>query len=317
MGFIGSHIVRALMSQKQDVLVFDLLTGERLLTAKGLRFPGIEEPALVQGDLCDFKEVRDAVGKNGIDKVIHTAAVSFIPDALSNPYKTFEVNFTGTLNVLEAARVYDLDRIVFISTSSVYGEIQYVPVDERHPLVPKEIYGCSKLAAEKVVDAYAKSYGLKTTIIRPTNVYGPGDLYNRVVKIFIENALSDKPLNLQGGGLQRRDFTYVEDTVSGVLAALENDRAVGEVFNISYGEDRSIREVAEVIGEFIPGTRVEVTPGRKVDIQKRRLDTSKAREVLGYNPVFNLESGVKGYIRWTVETYFPFLGLKVKNRPSF
>lgn len=122
-------------------------------------------------------------------------------------------------------------------------------------------------------------------------------------------------MGLQGGGLQRRDFTYVEDTVAGILATLDNELAVGEIFNISYGGDHSIGEVAEIIGEIIPGTRVDVTPGRKIDVEKRWLDISKAQNILGYRPRFDLRSGVKEYIKWTAETYFPLLGLEVKNKP--
>jgi len=316
MGFIGSHIVRTLMDRQEDVLIYDQLSGNELSLIKRLRFPGIQGLNLVQGDLCDLKQMKEAIRQDNINKVIHVGALSFIPDTQENPYKAFEVNFKGTLNILEAARKSDLDRIVHVSTSSVYGEIQYVPMDENHPLNPKGIYGASKLAAEKAVESYAESYGLKTTIIRPTNVYGPGDLYNRVIKIFIENALLGKPLSLQGGGLQRRDFTYVEDTVRGIVLALNNERAVGETFNISYGEDHSIKEVAEIIGEIVPGTKVEGTQGRKVDVQKRRLDTSKAQKTLSYTPRFNLRSGIKEYIKWTVETYCPLLGLEVKNRPD-
>lgn len=318
LGFIGSHIARALMDQKKEVLIFDHLSGDELSLAKRLRFPDYDELNLVHGDLCNLEQVKAVIGDYRVNQIIHVAAMSFIPDTLKNPYKTFQVNFEGTLNILEAARESgDINQIIHVSTSSVYGEIQYVPVDEGHPLNPKGIYGGSKLAAENAVLAYARGYGLKTTIMRPTNVYGPGDLFNRVIKIFIENALLGKPLSLQGGGLQSRDFTYVKDTSSGIVAALDNSLAVGEVFNISYGEDHSIREVADIIRELIPGTVVEVTAGRKIDIQKRRLDTNKAQRILGYKPRYNLRSGIKEYIRWTSETYFPLQGLKVKNTPTF
>ena len=316
MGFIGSHIVRALMNQNKEVLVYDLIAEEKLPLVRSLRFSGTEEPNLVQGDLCDLNQVKTTIRENSVDTVIHAAAMSFIPDVLKNPYGAFKVNFEGTLNILEAARESSLERIVHISTSSVYGEIQYAPVDEKHPLNPKEVYGGSKLVAEKAVEAYTRSYGLKTTIIRPTNVYGPGDLYDRAVKLFIENALAGKPLSLQGGGLQRRDFTYVEDTVRGIMATLDNDLAVGEAFNISYGEDYSIKELAEIIRELIPGTEVQVTPGRDIEIQRRLLDISKAQRILGYKPIFDLRSGVKEYIKWTVERYCPILGLEVKNKPT-
>ena len=317
MGFIGSHIARALMKRKMDVLIFDYIVEDELPLARKLRFPEDEELNFIHGNLCVLDQVKTAIGDNDVDGVVHVGAMSFIPDTLENPYKTFNVNFDGTLNVLEAAREIGIDRIIHVSTSSVYGEIQYVPIDENHPLNPKGVYGGSKLAAEKAVQAYSKTYGLKTTIIRPTNVYGPGDFYNRVIKVFIENALLDKPLKLQGGGLQRRDFTYVDDTVRGIVLALDNDLAVGKILNISYGEDHSIREVADIISKIIPRTRVETTPGRKTDIQKRRLDTSQARSILGYKPRISLDVGVKEYIRWTTETYFPFLGLKVKNKPLF
>ena len=316
MGFIGSHIFQALTDKNKEVLIYDSVSEDRLPKVRGLRFPRMKKLNFIQGDLYNLKLLKEAIDENKVDKVIHAAAISFIPDTLKNPYRTFEVNLKGTLNVLEVARSLDLEHILYISTSSVYGETQYVPIDEEHPLNPKGIYGGSKLAAEIVVEAYAKSYGLKTTIVRPTNVYGPGDLYNRVIKVFIENALLDKPLSLQGGGLQSRDFTYVEDTVSGIVAALDNDLTVGEVFNISYGEDHSIKEVAEIISEIIPGTRVEVTSGRRMDVQRRRLDTSKAQRILGYKPKFDLKSGIKEYIKWTAEIYFPFSGLEVKNKPT-
>ena len=316
LGFIGSHIVRALMGQKKDVLVYDLLAGDELSSIKKLRFPEIEELNLIQGDLCDLRQVESAIRENNINQLIHVGAMSFIPDTLENPYKAFQINLNGTLNILEAARRSDIEHIVHISTSSVYGEIQYVPVDEKHPLKPKDVYGGSKLAAETAVEAYASSYGLETTIIRPTNVYGPGDLYNRVVKIFIENALLGKPLSLQGGGLQRRDFTYVKDTTRGILATLNNRSAIGETFNISYGEDHSIREVADIISELIPGTTLEVTAGRRIDVQKRRLDTSKAQRILGYKPEYDLRSGIKEYIKWASEIYFSLLELEVKNTPT-
>jgi len=315
MGFIGSHIVRELMAQNQNVLIFDNISEEKLSIAKRLRFPGVDELSLVSGDLCDLEGVKVVFSENDIDCVVHTAAMSFIPDTLEKPYLAFRVNLVGTLNVLEAAREFDLDRIVHLSTSSVYGDVEYLPIDEGHPLNPKDVYGGSKLAAEKAVEAYCKSFGLKTTIIRPTNVYGPGDLYNRVIKIFIENALLGKELRLQGGGLQTRDFTYVKDTVRGIVSTLDDNSAIGEIFNISYGEDHSIREVAEIISRFIPGTSVEVTPGRRIDVQRRRLDIGKAKRILSYDPMFDLERGVKEYIKWTAETYFPFSGLEVKNHP--
>ncbi len=317
LGFIGSHIVRALMDQKKEVLILDHLSRDELLVAKKLRFPNYDELNLVNKDLRNFGQVRSVISDYDVDKVIHVAAMSFIPDTMKNPYQTFQVNFEGTLNILESARDSGkIDQLIHVSTSSVYGEIQYVPVDEEHPLNPKGIYGGSKLAAENAVLAYARSYGLKTTIIRPTNVYGPGDLYDRVIKIFIENALLGKPLSLQGGGLQSRDFTYVKDTASGVMRAIDNSLAVGEVFNISYGEDHSIREVADIISEFVPGTSVEVTPGRKIDVQKRRLDNRKARRILDYNPMYDLRLGIKEYIKWTSETYLPFKRLEVKNIPA-
>ena len=315
-GFIGSHVYRELVGQNLDVLAYDSTSNDKLSMARVLRFPDIKKLNLVQGNLCDLEELGNTVKERQVENVIHTAALSFIPDTLKDPYHTFVVNVVGTLNVMEVARKYDLKQVVHISTSSVYGEPKHIPIDEDHPLSPKGIYGRSKLVAEDVVRAYAVSYGLRTTIIRPTNVYGPGDLYDRVAKVFVENALQGKPLRLQGGGLQRRDFTYVKDTVRGILLTLDNEKAIGETFNISYGEGHSIKEVAELVSEFVPGTKLEVSPARKIEVQKRQLDITRAQTKLGYKPQYPLRRGIREYIRWMATAYFSTLGLEIVNEPA-
>lgn len=315
-GFIGSHVCRGLLEHGDDVVVYTKFGKGGHDFLKRLRMPDIAgDVKFIEGDITDFGRVLRALKGNRVESIIHTAAIAFVPSAIENPGLAFRVNTMGTLNLLEAARMMNIGRVVHISTSLVYGDLRYDPADEDHPLEPKDIYGATKAASENIAMGYYRTYGLPVSIVRASSVYGPGDLENRVVKSFIDNALQGKPLELHGGGAQRRDFSYVKDVAKGILLALKSEKAGGEVFNIGSGRDYSIRELADIIKGFVPGARSREAGARMQDAGGGRLDISKARKVLGYTAEYDLRKGVRECIKWAVDCA-PMLGLRIVNRPA-
>lgn len=312
-GFIGSHIVKRLMKMGEDVIIYDNLQHGDVELLEKLRFPHMK-PEIVFGDITDFAHVFQTLKKYDVKKIIHTAAITFIPTAIENPSLAFNVNTLGTFNLLEAGRILNLEKFVYISSASTYGDFQYTPADEGHPLEAKDIYGATKAASDRISMSYYRTYGMPVTVIRTTAVYGPGDLENRVVKQFVEKALQGIPLDLQSGGKQRRDFTYVEDIVKGLILALNSDKSNGEAFNISGMHDYSIKELAMIIKELIPETEIEITEARKIDAKKGELDTSKANRVLGYKAEYDLKKGIKETIKWFLDVYCPTFGIEVKKK---
>jgi len=315
LGFIGSHVCRKLLEQDEHVVVFDNFNPKKIDLFKKMRIPDIADKIeIVNGDVRDADFIVETLKKHSIKKIIHTAAITFIPTAIKNPILTFNVNTVGTFNLLEASRVLDIQKFVYISTASTYGDFQYVPADEKHPLEPKDIYGATKAAADRLTCSYYKTYGLPATIIRTSSVYGPGDLENRAAKTFIEKSLLGEPMELHGGGTQRRDFSFVKDVANGMVLALNSKKANGEVFNITGGTDHSIKDLATTVQSFIPKATIREVGARKVDINRGQLDISKARKLLNYQPKYNLKAGIKEYIKWFVDVYMPSMNLKIKNQ---
>ncbi len=317
LGFIGSHLCNALAARSEKVVAFDNAGAEQTAFLKRVRADGEwgDSVTVVSGDILDHSRIIETLRSHAVDRVIHTAAMSFIPETVRKPVQAFRVNTEGTLHLLEASRLAGVRKFVFVSTSSVYGDLQRVPADEQHPIEPKDIYGATKAAADRIAISYHRTYRLPVAIVRTSSVYGPGDLENRVAKVFIENGLQGKPIDLQAGGTQRRDFSYVKDVARGILAALDSEKAVGEVFNITGGQDHSIRDLAEILRKFLPGLQIRTTGSREVDTNRGRMDISKARRILGYVPKYTLEEGVRDYLKWYRDFYAPLAGLPVRCAP--
>jgi nucleoside-diphosphate-sugar epimerase len=208
----------------------------------------------------------------------------------------------GTVNVLESVRDVDsVDRFAYTSSSMIYGDFQYRPADEEHPTNPKGVYGGTKLGGEVITRSFSNQYDIEHVIVRPSAVYGPTDANRRVSQIFVERALNGEPLELHGGGTQKLDFTFVEDTAQGfALAALE-DNAANETFNITRGEGRSIRELAEVVGSHVGGVETIETEARMSRPKRGALDIEKAQRLLGYEPQYSLEDGMEQYVQFVQE----------------
>lgn len=297
-GFIGSHLAQELCTENH-VKVFDnFSTG----SAKNLR--GIELE-IIEGDIRNLDEVKNAL--NGVNIVFHEAAVVSVDRATEDPFESMSTNILGTLNLLNACLDSDVERIIYASSSEVYGEPEYLPMDEKHPLNPNSCYGVSKLAGERYCLVFHELYGLKTTCLRYFNVYGPrqrSTIYGGVVSIFVKRLLENKPPIIFGDGNQTRDFTYIRDNVLANILAVNKRRSIGEVINIGTQCQTSINKLAELLIKITDSDLTpEYTKPRPNDILRREADISKAKRLLGYEPRYTLEKGLEELVEWAKKEY--------------
>ena len=296
-GFIGSHLVEELVKQGQRVRVIDnLSTGKR----KNIEpFRGKIE--FIDGDIRDLGLVRKAM--DGVDYVLHQAAVPSVPRSVKDPLTTNAANVDGTLNILIAARDADVKRVVYASSSSVYGDTPTLPKQEGMKPQPRSPYAVSKLAGELYCQAFYHVYGLETVALRYFNVFGPRQdpesQYAAVVPKFITALLRGEPPTIFGDGEQSRDFTYVDNVVAANLLAAKASGVAGEVFNIACGERITINELARMLTEII-GVNIEpeYTPPRPGDVLHSLADISKAQKLLGYKIKVDFERGLQKTVEW-------------------
>ena len=237
-GFIGSHLVDELVKENKVRVIdnFSIGSEKNLEQAKKSR-----NLKIIKGDITDLPTVKKAI--SDIDIVFHLAALG-VRESINDPFSVHQVNALGTLNLLLEARKNNIERFIYVSSSEVYGTANYVPMDENHPLNPETIYGASKLAGEMYAFSYFRTYRFPSVVIRPFNTYGLRSHfegpYGEVIPRFVIRALNNLPPIVFGDGKQTRDFTYVTDTVDGIVSASQNDKLVGEVVNIAYGKERRI-----------------------------------------------------------------------------
>jgi len=306
-GFIGSHIVDKLLEADAEVTVLDnLYTGqlenlEQHKQNRNLHF--------VKGDVRNLKLVKDIV-KN-VDAIFNHAAVVSVPKSVENPLLANDVNVKGTLNLLKASLGNDVKRFIQASSASVYGDATTLPVHEN--LAPKPIspYAVSELAAENYAKVFYKAYGLETVCLRYFNVYGPRQTfspYSGATTIFVNQLLRKQPPTILGDGEQTRDFVYVEDVVSANRLALTKKNAVGEVFNIATGEATTINKLVQTLQKVMGKTNLKPIhkKPRSGDIRHSYASVEKARRVLGYQPMFKLEKGLKKLVEWYKDKAFQF-----------
>jgi nucleoside-diphosphate-sugar epimerase len=290
-GFIGSNIVEALVRRGDRVRVLDdLSTGRRENLAA---FPGVE---LIEGDLRDTATVRRSV--RDVEGVFHEAALRSVPRSVDDPLSSNEVNVTGTLGLLLACRELGVRRVVYASSSSVYGDQPELPQRETMATQPISPYAISKLAAEHYCRVFARLFGLETVSIRYFNVFGPRQnpesKYSAVIPRFLDLAMQGEPLEVHGDGEQSRDFTYIDNVVHGNLLAMSTPGISGEVFNIACGSQHSLLAIASAIGEFL-GRQPERKhlPSRAGDVRHTRADIAKAERLLAYRPKVDFDEGMR------------------------
>ncbi len=294
-GFVGSNLVRRLLREGARVTVLDdLFTGRR----ENLPDSGFE---FVCASVCDPVVVERLVAASEL--VVHAAARNIVVST-RNPREDYETNIGGTLNVLLAARGAGLRRLVYTSSTSVYGNPRYLPINEDDRLELLTPYAVSKLAGESYCMAFHESYGVPATAVRYSNIYGPGqdpaNPYCGVVAKFVESLFAGEPPLIHGDGDQTRDFTYIDDAVEATLLAAASDRAVGEVFNVGTGVETRVNELAAALIRILG---VAVTPRHKdrrdVDnIRRRVVNIEKSRRTLRWVPEVTLEEGLRRTVEW-------------------
>ncbi len=297
-GFIGSHLVDAL-SEAHEVMVIDNFSSgrrENLVQHRDNSKVRVEE-----ADVCDEAAMNRLVA--GAEKIYHLAT-QCVRLSLEDPQLVHHVNATGTLNVCRAALKGGVRRLVYISSSEVYGTAQRVPMDETHPCEPTTVYGASKLTGELYAKAFMRSFGLPVVVVRPFNTYGPRShfegVYGEVIPRFLVRALNGLPPVIYGDGNQSRDFTYVSDTVCGILLAADSDALLGQVVNIACGREVSILELARLIPEAaeVPALAPDLAPDRPGDVRRHFADITVARRVLNFSPSVSIQEGLKRYVTW-------------------
>ncbi|MFX1296473.1 MAG: SDR family oxidoreductase [Promethearchaeota archaeon] len=298
-GFIGSNIVSKLLNYNCNILGIDNFSTGRMENIKD--FLTNQNFTLIKADIRDFEYLQKNI--KDVDIIFHEAALTSVPRSVKDPISTNDTNINGTLNLLMIARELEVERFIYASSSSVYGETEILPKQEDMPLLPFSPYGVSKLAAENYVYAFYKVYGLKTVSLRYFNVYGPNQIaspYSGVISIFISSALKDQSPIIYGDGNQTRDFTFVQDVVTGNLLAATKESAIGHVFNIANGNQTSVLELAQKILQLTKKSylKIQFNPPRPGDILHSRADISRANKSLNYTPHFNLESGLIETIKW-------------------
>jgi UDP-glucose 4-epimerase len=291
-GFIGSNLVDRLVETGHEVSVLDnLVTGSRANLARAL--PHVR---FLEADLRDPSAVADAVA--GCEVVFHQGALAAVARSVENPVEVTEVNLGGTLNVLVAARDAGVRRVVFASSSSVYGDTPTLPKTETMPLLPLSPYAASKAAGEAYLSAWHATYGLETVSLRYFNVYGPRQsprsLYAAAVPKFLEAVAHGRAPVIYGDGQQTRDFTWVGDVVDALLAAATAPGAVGVgPINIGGGERVTIMALVDLIAQALAWKgRATLEPARVGDVRHSLADIRRAREALGWTPRTRLQDGI-------------------------
>ena len=302
-GFIGSRLCERLVADNQ-ITVYDSLARDALGGTDAARHPNLR---VVRGDVLDAASLHAAVEEAMPDLVVHMAAVAGIDTVIRSPTHTMMVNIVGTNNLLQSLRprLRDIERFVIFSTSEVFGSFAY-KVHEQHStnLAPvgeaRWTYSVSKLAAEHLAIAYAGEFGLRVVGLRPFNVYGPGQVGEGAIHVFVKRAIAGLPLEVHGDGDQIRSWCYIDDMVDGVLLALGKEEAVGEVFNI--GNPRgtvTILSLAEkVVALSGSSSPIRLVPKTYVDVELRVPNISKAAERLGFAPRVDLNVGLHRTIDW-------------------
>ena len=299
-GFIGSHLGDKYTKEGHTVICLDNFMSGNLINVRHLL--DYRNFKLIKGDIRDFdlleKIMRD------VDVVFHLAAQIHVDKSYIEPKLTYEVNVMGTQNILEVARLYDAKKVIYASTSEVYGSSEFCPMDENHPLNAPHPYGASKIAADRMCYAYIQTYGMNISIVRCFNIFGPRQRdvgYGGVISLFTRRVLNDVPPIIYGDGTQTRDYTYIEDAVRAYDLVFNHNKPITEPINFGTGKEVTIIDLANKIIELC-GKKGEIKPvqvePRIGEVKRLIADATKAKDLLGWKPKYRLEEGLKDFIQW-------------------
>jgi nucleoside-diphosphate-sugar epimerase len=296
-GFIGSHLAEELVKRGEGVRVVDnFLTGKRENIASVL-----SKIELVEGDIRDFEICQRA--SDGMDFILHQAALPSVPRSIKDPFLSNEINISGTLNLLLAAKRAKVKRFIFASSSSVYGDDPHLPKREGNEGNPLSPYAISKRVGEMYCQVFSRIYGLSTVCLRYFNIFGPNQdpfsQYAAVIPNFITRMLKGESPTIFGDGEQSRDFTYVSNVVEANILAVEANSLSGEIFNIACGERTTINSLAAKINEILSEKISPCYEGpRPGDVKHSYADISKARKMLKYEPLVSFNEGLRKVVQW-------------------
>jgi NAD dependent epimerase/dehydratase len=300
-GFIGSHLVEALLELSGEVRAFVHYNSRNdwgsLEELSSVAKSNVE---VISADLRDYHAVKQATKQ--VDIVFHLGASIGIPYSLAYPNDVVETNVIGTLNVLKASLENKVSKIIHTSTSEVYGTAQYVPIDEKHPLNPQSPYAASKIAADKLAESFFRSYDLPVSVLRPFNTFGPRQSLRAIIPTVITQLLEGKKV-VVGNLKPKRDFTFVADTVKGFILLARKTRVAGETFNLGTKKDISIRGLILLASKLIGVTpEIKVDPrrirGNQSEVMRLLSDNSKAAQSFGWQPTYTLEEALNLTIEW-------------------
>lgn len=304
-GFIGSHLTESLLEKGYEVKAFvyynsfnnwgwlDTLPKEKL-----------SQIEIFSGDIRDPNGVREAM--KGVEGVFHLAALIAIPFSYHSPDSYVDTNIKGTLNVLQAARELETERIMVTSTSEVYGTAQYVPIDEKHPFQGQSPYSATKIGADRLAESFYRSFNLPVSIVRPFNTYGPRQSARAVIPTIITQLLAGKEEIKLGSLSPTRDFNFVKDTAAGFIAIAESGKTIGEEINIATQQEISIGDLAqEIIRQINPNARIICDEQRlrpeKSEVNRLLGANAKIKELTDWIPRYTFEQGIQETIEWLRE----------------
>ena len=296
-GFTGMNVVKQLVARGDAVVVFDVAISDSLQTL----MENNSDVTAVVGDISSLPHIAHAFKEHRPDAVVHLAAAVGAGPTMGNPWRVMELNVGGTLHVMEAMRLFDVTRMIFLSTEETWGEMNPVntETDYQVPFLP---YGISKLTVEHFCHTYNKLHGLECICLRTSWIYSPGLPRPRPPNTFIDAALEGRSFHMPEGAETVVDFTHMNDVVQGILLALDHPKHPHEVYNIASGEVTSFQEVVDIVKELVPGADISVAsgpyhfPGGVRMPKKGALDVSRAREELGYEPQYDMRKGLEEYV---------------------
>jgi len=315
-GFIGHNMALHLKSLGADVSIIDGLQVNNMLTflSSDNKFDNIEMyrsflnqriqlindakiPLHIQ-DAREYHALSKVISKIKPDVLIQLAAVAHADRSNKDPYSTFDHSFRTLENALDIARGEKIQHFIYFSSSMVYGNFEGGLVTEKSTCEPLGIYGALKFGGEKLVIAYNQAFDIPYTIVRPSALYGERCVSRRVGQIFIENALAGKEITLSGDGSDRLDFTYVGDVANGIAQIIQHEDSRNQIFNLTYGESRSLEDMAVIVREHFPTINIKYVSKDKLTPDRGTLSVQKAKDLVNYKPSWPLEKGLVQYINW-------------------
>ena len=313
-GFIGSNLVEVLLSQENEVVCLDnFATGKKQNIQNALSDSNFK---LIQGDIRDLDDCKRAV--EGVTYVLHQAALGSVPRSIKDPKTSNDVNISGFLNMLIAAKDEGVKRFVYAASSSTYGDHPDLPKVEENIGNPLSPYAITKYVNELYAKVFADTYGIETIGLRYFNVFGrkqdPDGAYAAVIPLFVKHLIDKKSPTINGDGTHSRDFTYIDNVIQiNQLAALtENKEAINTVYNVAFGENTNLNQLFSLLQEYlsvydpeIKNVRATYGPERKGDVKHSLAAIEKAKKLLGYNPEYNFETGLQEAVKWYWKNFGP------------